>query len=291
MNYLFLFLAILLFSLQTVFFKCADSYFKKGTVVFFIFNFISSSSAFIFFILSKGFHQPKTSTVLLAAAYGAVYTSTVFSYIKALGTGPLSLTSLIFTSSLVLPVSASWLFWHETLAPVQAAGLIMVFITFIILSGVNRKGVTNINLKWCVNSILAFIGNGSLLIIVKAHQTITPGQDTDIFLIIAFGTTAVLSIPYIMVRLPKKHIIAEIKQLSFLLPSFGAGIATGLGSKLSIFLSGRMPGTILFPLLNGGIVILSIFAASMIFKERFRQREIIGIINGIIAILLLGLAP
>jgi multidrug transporter EmrE-like cation transporter len=50
-----------------------------------------------------------------------------------------------------------------------------------------------------------------------------------------------------------------------------------------------MPGIIFFPIVNGGVIILSALSAILLFRERLPKMQLIGLIAGIISVLCLGM--
>jgi multidrug transporter EmrE-like cation transporter len=54
-------------------------------------------------------------------------------------------------------------------------------------------------------------------------------------------------------------------------------------------LMGRMPAGVLFPIINGGTMLVVILVSRAVFGERITRRKFVGIAVGLAAILLLSL--
>jgi drug/metabolite transporter (DMT)-like permease len=69
----------------------------------------------------------------------------------------------------------------------------------------------------------------------------------------------------------------------------GAAATTGFGNRIVVYLAARVPGVVMFPVINGGVVILSIVISVLLFKEKLSRRGLLGLILGTLAICLLSL--
>ncbi|MBE7045409.1 MAG: hypothetical protein E7397_07745 [Ruminococcaceae bacterium] len=67
------------------------------------------------------------------------------------------------------------------------------------------------------------------------------------------------------------------------------GVVIGAVNHINLYLSGKMPGVIFFPIVNGGVIILSGLVAMLVFRERLDKKQQIGLVVGIIATCLLGI--
>lgn len=67
------------------------------------------------------------------------------------------------------------------------------------------------------------------------------------------------------------------------------GVATGAINLINVYLSGAMPGVIFFPIVNGGVILLSEITAIFGFKEKISRKQFVSIIAGIVAVCLLSL--
>ena len=72
-------------------------------------------------------------------------------------------------------------------------------------------------------------------------------------------------------------------------PSLISGVIIGAVNLINLYLSAKLPSIVLFPILNGGVIVLSGLAALLIFKENLSRSEYAGIAIGTLAICLLGI--
>lgn len=67
-----------------------------------------------------------------------------------------------------------------------------------------------------------------------------------------------------------------------------SGITGCIYIRLNVSLSGIIPSAIFFPVANGGIVILTTLAGAVIFKERLKAVQLLGVAIGLAAIVIIG---
>ena len=66
-----------------------------------------------------------------------------------------------------------------------------------------------------------------------------------------------------------------------------SGVCVAANNKLNLYLSGVIDSVIFFPVVNGGGLVLTTLASLIIFKERLRTKQWIGILLGIASVLCL----
>jgi drug/metabolite transporter (DMT)-like permease len=290
MNYLLILLSIVIFTVQTLCFKEFSSRFMKNLASYFVFNsFYFGIVVAIFLFLKGNFTGFDYITVILGVTFGIGFIASMLCYMKAMGMGPLSYTSLIFSFGIIVPVIVGLIFWNENVNLFQVLGLVLLLVTFYLGSGSSGSNEAGINLKWLFLCIAAFIGNGMLMVVSKWHQIFLPGEQIKEFLIIAFGTAAALSfILFLFQRLVKKQAVGHLWRYCFYLLAIGAGVSTAFGNQLALYLNTRIPSIIQFPSVSGGTVIFSAVASGIFFRERFTKKGIAGLGIGILALLLLS---
>jgi drug/metabolite transporter (DMT)-like permease len=288
MNYLAILIATLLFGTQTVCFKFFNRTYMKNFASYFFFNFLYFGTVVLIFLISSGF--PKVIdpyTWSLGVSFGVVFVVTIFCYMKAMETGPMSYSSLFFSFGLLVPVVFGTFLWNEKISMTQFFGLALLLITFYLCSGASGNKLQSISSKWAIFCAIAFLGNGSLMTLAKEHQILLPGQQVGSFLIIAFGTSALLSFVLFGLSYFKKQTVAHLKKLPFVLVVLGAGVTTAFGNQLAMYLNSRVPSILQFPVINGGVVILSAVASILFFGENLTIKGKIGLGLGIAALVFL----
>ncbi|HZJ57284.1 MAG TPA: EamA family transporter [Clostridia bacterium] len=291
MNYVMVIACIFIFMFQTISFKEFNKSHMKNIASYFLFNFIYFGMVVLILLALGGFKGLKPYTLWLGISFGTLFVGTILCYMKAMGMGPLSFTALFFAFGLVVPILYGLFFWNESISPLQLLGLLLLLITFYIGNeSTDEDGEKKWGGKWLLFCLIAFVGNGGLMVISKGHQVTMEGQETIEFLVIGFGTAAVISSLLFMWNFFRnKQDVSHFKSWSLAWVSIVAGVSTAIGNWLALILSTRIPSVVQFPSINGGTVFLSTLASSLIFKEKLGKKAIIGLIIGLLALVLLSL--
>ena len=65
------------------------------------------------------------------------------------------------------------------------------------------------------------------------------------------------------------------------------GICTAVMHRMNTYLASVIDSAVFFPVVNGGNALLVIVASIVVFKEKLSIRQLIGVIVGLVAILML----
>jgi drug/metabolite transporter (DMT)-like permease len=294
MEYALLVMTMFIFATQTVAFKEFNRRYMINLASYYLFNtFYFTIVVLICLAVSRTLTQPSMTTIVLGFVHGALFILTMLLYMKSMEQGPLSYASLIFSLGLLVPVIFSAIIWKESISLPQIAGLLLLFVTLAMGSRpVDHADVSKnrIRARWLIIAVLSMLCNGSLMTISKAQQMLQPGKEISEYLIISFGTSAVLSLVLFMDRRlrrnePNRHMWRWMLLFLVLL----AGIVTAFGNEINVYLAGRIPAIVQFPTVNGGQTILSALFAMVIYKERLGQGKAIGLATGLGAIALLSI--
>ena len=154
------------------------------------------------------------------------------------------------------------------------------------LSSGIKKG-ERINLKWLLFALGSFVTWGLVGVIQQIHQNSAKAYEINVFLLWSFLFLTVF-FTLIYVFLPKSNRNYRLKSKATF-PSLISGVIIGAVNLINLYLSAKLPSIVLFPILNGGVIVLSGLAALLIFKENLSRSEYAGIAIGTLAICLLGI--
>ena len=74
-----------------------------------------------------------------------------------------------------------------------------------------------------------------------------------------------------------------------IVPPIGLGLCVCALNFVNLYLSGKLPTIIMFPIYNVGNLLLTIVVSAIIFKDKTTAIQNIGLCVGIVAILVIGL--
>ena len=216
-------------------------------------------------------------TIALGLLFGVVTALSNYYKMQSLSCGPMHITLLITTSSMIIP-ALSGVFFGESFS-VYKLFLVFVLIFFIYLS-LEKKSSTQINKKWLIFCALAFVLQGSIGVLQKIHQSTEHRGEIGGFLFVAF----ICSIVYSHFRAKKGFKALNFNRKLFIFAPI-CGLCTFLMNFLNLKLSGLLPSQLFFPIVNGSAIIVSSVMSVIIFKEKLTKRQVVGLCGGILSLI------
>ena len=286
MNAFLLISTIITISLQSVVKKAYNN--KTGGSKF-IFPAVSCLVALLFFVVSGGFKFNFTKEIIpYALLFGISYgTATIFSFLS-IQAGPLSLTSLITSYSLVVPTFYSIIFRGDEASLTLYFGIAVLLISLLLMNlktGADKESV-KISLKWVIYVTLAFLGNGVCSTVANVQQLDFEGLYKNEFMIIAL-TLVVLTLFIISYFSEKERIPECVKKGAWMM--IVCGLANAVSNLFVLMLSGKINGSIMFPLISAGGIILTSLVSIFIYREKLSKLQYGALALGIVAVVLLNL--
>lgn len=204
--------------------------------------------------------------------------------LMALGKGPMHITLLITTSSMIIP-TLSGVFFGEGFSLTKFA-VVIVLIGCIYLSLGKQEGDTKINGKWLVYCLISFVFLGLVGVLQKVHQTSAYKAETGGFLFVSFVCSMLFSL--MRVGRAVKEIRFEKKVLFI---GMVCGVCTYAMNDINLKLSGMLPSQLFFPLINGSAIVLSSLVSVVLYRERLDKRQWVGLVGGILSLIGICLVP
>ena len=253
-----------------------------------IFNIVCCIGAIlIFLILGAGISISRYS-FLLAVGFAVTTVGWLLFSLLAMASGPMSYSLLFTYLGMVIPTLFGIFCYNQNVSTTQIIGFVLMILT--VYLGVDMKGDSKFSLKWFIYAIISFLMCGGLGIVQQMHQTSEYAHEINEFLLWGFIISMVFyGIIFIFTsKKDKKESMGLFKGKPLAL-GFVSGVFLGAVNFINLYLSGKLPSIIFFPIVNGGVLVLSSIAAIAVFKEKPDKRQMTGIIAGILAVCLLGL--
>ena len=295
-NYFLLIISIVIAALQnSINNLCGKQYLKNMKDVL-CFQSIVFLTAFLLIALT-GENSGKISffTVCVGILFGGITAGTYLFTLLAVSNGPMSLTALIISLSMIIPALSGALIWQEVIKINHWIGLTLMLLTFAFCQ---KKEDTVADLKehkstkkWFLYCMIAFVCSGLVGVLQKIHQSSIHKGELDVFLIIAFAVAAMTFI------LLSKLIKIENRDKRDKIPVFRGwlfwsgivGVCIALCNRINLFLSGELNSAVFYPIVNGGNIILTGIISVFLFKENLGKKQIFGFCLGLVAVVLIGI--
>ena len=255
----------------------------NGKGVYF-FSLLTSLSAMLFFVLiSNGLNfeiRILPYSLLFALSYAL---TTVFS-VLSVACGSLSLTSLIISYSLMIPTFYGLIFLNDDISIGLFPGIALLALSLLLIN--KKSDDSPITLKWLIYVLLAFIGNGMCTVSQKMQQVAFGGEYKNEFMILALAVVSIILSLLIIVS-ERKEIKTYVKfgwHLSII-----CGIMNGAVNLFVMLLSGKMPASLMFPLISAGGIIVTYIVSRFFYKEKLTKTQLCGFILGTISVVFLNI--
>ncbi len=255
-----------------------------------VFNAIKSAVAAVLLLaiaLAFGFdwHLP---TVIYGAVFGLFLCVSMYCGYKALALGPMSLTSMLVSFSVVLPLLYGVFFCDEPLNVLKYIAFLLIFVAILAANAdklrKSDKKAENYPL-WLFFVAMTFLVNGFGSIVQKRHQIIYPELYSREFTFYAMLVCAIVYLTVASIKAsPSKWREVSGKRYGLL-----AGATNGVASLFTIVLAGMENASVLFPIVSVGTILGSLLCGRILFREKLKINHYVAFVAGAVAVLFLKL--
>ena len=263
--------------------------FNKRGGASFIFNALKATSAFVMFGIMSiyGFSFTKESFIY-GVLYGLSLSLSMYAGYRALVLGPMSLTSMLVSLSVIIPVAWGIAVRGETPDGFKYAAFILLLLALLFMNadklGKREKKMGNY-LKWLFFVVVTFLTNGFCSVLQKEYQTALPGGESDEFMLYAMLVCSLVYIPVCLVKAKGKGVL--LGKEAFL--GVFAGSMMGLSSFFTLVLAGFSSASVMFPLISAGTVLGALLCGKIVFREKLRLNHYVAMLFGVLAVVFLKL--
>lgn len=259
----------------------------KGTRDTLLFNAVSCVGAVIYFICRGADFSISSYSMIMAAVFGFVTVGAQYFGLLSMGLGPMSYSVLFTYLSMLIPTIFGVVYYGATTTGAQIVGIILMLVTFVL--SCELKGDTKVSIKWILAAFASFLGWGLVGVCQQLHQNSQYANELIGFLLWTFiFSTVFFGILFGFSKKEKYESGASKVKLSSLLLMLVTGAAIGSINEINLYLSGAMNPIIFFPIVNGGVILLSGIAAISVFREKLSVKQWWGLVAGFISIMCLG---
>lgn len=285
MNYFLLFLSVFTDTFKNIYCNQFGNKVLRTTGDALLFNAVCGVGAVGFFLCTGCGFKISAFSLVWALVFAFVTAAAQFFSLMAMSTGSMSFSVLFTYLGMIIPTVFGMIAYRQTPGIFQIFGLVLMLVTLYLSSGI-KKG-EKLNLKWLFFALGSFVMWGLVGVIQQIHQNSDKADEINVFLLWSFlFLTAIFAV---MTLLSSKAACNYRLKSKSTLPSLISGVIIGAVNLINLYLSGKISSIVLFPILNGGVIVLSGLAALFLFKEKLTRSQYAGIAIGTLAICLLGI--
>ena len=283
-DYILIFLAVVLFAAQFAFTRLYEGVVKQSTVAALVLLVVIGLVGALQYLLVGGFRVNVSPISLMWAILMAVVMIPYYVVgIQVLSLGSLAIYSMfMMLGGMLVPFFYGILFLEEGVSWGKITGTVLLTV-FIILQAANQPETEKKATGWkkylffALCMVIFFI-NGMTGVIAKAHQISAGAVDEVSFTVLSCGLTALLSallLPFAFLK-NRKKVAGEVKQMLRLKPLLlmaCVGMAGYTGNFLHLIAADHVPASVQFPLVSGGVIVLSALVSTFAFREKLSTKE------------------
>lgn len=217
-----------------------------------------------------------------ALIIGVLFIVTFFLLSKSTARTGMAITAVASKMSVVIPVIAGFYLFNDSVSIIKLSGIGLVIGSFYLV--MKPKGELKIDWKFAILPLLLLVGIGVNDTAMKYLQHHYFDGDESQFLTVVFFVAFVIGSVVLIIRSLKEKRFPAWSSIfmGFLLGLFNFGATYFLIISMSYFES-----SVLFPIVNMSVVVLSAFIGLILFHEKLSKMNWFGIGLAIIAILMI----
>ena len=268
---------------------------------------IAAAVVGVFALISGRWLVPSGFTLLLSLIFASLLLFTQVTETVAMKHGSASMTILVYSLGLLLPIFYGRIFLSERISAWQVVGMLLIVAALYFIVGPKRDG--HFGPLWLPLALLACFGSGATAIVQKIQQNSDVREELMPFLVVAFTIASLISLALSFIpgkpeektdderdseredaetrgfASPewKKTVFANLRFALF------SGFCVGALNILNLILAGKLPSVVQFPIYNIGGMILTGIGGRLIFAEKLTRMQAVGFAVGCCAILIIGL--
>lgn len=285
MLYILLFLSVFTDTFKNIYYNHFSNNMLKSNCDAILFNIVCGIGAAGVLVCTGCGFKISAFSMTAALEFAAVTALAQYFSLMSMSVGPMSYSVLFTYLGMLIPTLFGIIAYKQTVTPMQIAGLLLMLVTLYFSIGIKRG--EQLNWKWLLFALGSFIMWGMVGVIQQIHQNSEYAGERNVFLLWSFiFMTLIFAFIYCVMSKKDKNYNLKSKAT---IPSVISGVIIGAVNLINLYLSGKLPSIVVFPILNGGVIILSGVAAITLFKEKLSRGQYIGLATGVIAICCLGM--
>ncbi len=267
---------------------CRKEYNKTQSDKPLSFSLVGVLATLIYFIVLSGGKMSFTHEMFMySIPFSICYTIAYVCTIYAIKYGPLSLTSLMMSCSIVVPLLFGVTFLKEPVTLTLIVGLVLLFSCIVLVSEPWKKEDAQISLKWVIYMSATFLANGTCITLQKVFQIKDLGAHSNEFMICSLAITLLTLVVMVFMR-ERKEVFELAKTKGIIWPIL-CGTSNGIANQLTMILAVTLPASFLYPVQSAGGIIVTAIVSIIIYKEKLSLFQKIGFVTGILAVIIFNI--
>ena len=253
-----------------------------------LYNCLQLTSVFVFWCVLYLFDFSFDVRVLpYSLLFATCFTVCNIGIITALRNGPMTLTSLFNSLSLIVTTVWGFVFWDDEVTMKVLLGLVLVVVSIFLCLYTGKKEEKKISLKWIIFTLMAFFGNAGCSIVQRTQQIHFDGQYK--YMLMTFATFLSALVCLMIYLCGDKTQSKDILKNSWYFPVTAGSCNVVLNLFVMFLATSSLSPSFIYPVIGvGGLMVVTIFSL-FVFREKLKWRQWFGIFFGAAATVLLSI--
>ncbi len=191
--------------------------------------------------------------------------------------------------AIVVPLFVDVAFMGETLTLVQSAAIALMLVSFVVmnLKGLSLKGASGAYYLWCA---LLFTANGMFATLMNLQQGMMGSEQSSEMIVTTYlGTVLIVSLFHLLRGEMPKLVKGFRMGKKAALFALGSSAVATLASNMLLYLLSQMSASVLYTIDNGGVLVMSALASCVVFREKLKLNQLLGIALATVSIVMISL--
>lgn len=237
-----------------------------------------------------------SGTELLSAALNGVFSAAfVVTWLLAVKSSAYMMVDVFLLLGCVIPIILSRIFYSEQVSIPQVVGMILLVVAAYVMTGYNASIKGKLSLSSIIFLSLCGISNGAADFSQKVFVKLSTDTPISVFQLYSFMfSAATLFAVCLFLRIGKKNSGDSIgTSLSRLKGAAGyiavMAVCLFLHSYFKTAAANHFDSVQLYPILQGGGMLVALLISALCFKERITLKCLIGVALALVAMIMLNL--
>lgn len=296
MEYILILLAVACFAAQFAFTKLYEGAAGQTATASLVMLVGTSLVGALIFFCAGGFSVSfSTISLIWATIFAVIMIPYYMIGIKVLSLGSLAIYSMfMMLGGMLVPFFYGIIFLEESISTGKIAGTVLLTV-FIVLQAMwqkttegDKKSGGKTKYLFFILCIIIFFINGMTGVIAKAHSESVGAVDEASFTVTYCGLTAIFSLVILLLSClkngrEKAKIIRGALKIKPLVIMALLGAAAYGGNFLQLLAADKVPASVQFPLVSGGVIVLSALVSVLFFIEKISKKEWISVAGAFVS--------
>ena len=256
-----------------------------------VYNIVACAVGAPLSVIGHGISAVSDFTVLMAFCFGTSMAFVAIFAIKALRNGPMALTALFASFSMVIPILFGFFFWQEPVTFAKVFGIVIMFLAVYLIIGPGKgeaaEGIKKASGMWPLYAGIYGLATGLMSLFQQIQTKVIPAENS-MFLVLGFTFASLVLCIYLPICMRKKE--SAVTKKFFCAENLNGlivGIFGGAAHITIVALLVRMDSTVFYPLKAGICIICDMLVGYFLFHEKVSRRKLLGFVIGAVSIVFL----